>query len=86
MTHAAIRSNVKRFREKAGVWAARGIIEDNRDAYCLLNCGHGVDGKLRFRPCRDLPHLFRHSRKRVFGTPNAGFERYPGQLYERPED
>jgi hypothetical protein len=49
-----------------------------------------LDGDVFEKRVADATVTDRHGRRRVYGTPNAGFERYPGQgerpVYRRRED
>jgi hypothetical protein len=48
-------------------------------------CVNRQDGSAAVQSCSNGSYTVtdRHGRRRVYGTPNAGFERYPGQG-ERP--
>jgi hypothetical protein len=48
-------------------------------------CVNRQDGSATVQACDNGSYTVtdRHGRRRVYGTPNAGFERYPGQG-ERP--
>jgi hypothetical protein len=53
-------------------------------------CVNSQDGTDTVQACDNGSYTDRHGRRRVYGTPNAGFERYPGQgerpVYRRRED